>query len=611
MNKIAWGAFLGILLWGSAAAASTNYGIFVGLNQYNTSYIPSDNWLNYCVPDAVSLRTNLIFKGGGWSAGNTILRTNATGTKANIRLALSNYAAKAISGDCVVYFHSSHGGNDDATPANGYLCAYDASYTEDELATDLSAFRTGVKVIVIVDACHSGGLFYETAAKRLGAKTARAAPHRAWNLADRVTARMKRLRAARLKTNRRLAVKLVAPEEVGWMTACAYSQYSYESEDIGHGWFTHRLIQGFQYGDVTGDGWASFQELFDYAYLHIPYVDQTPQDANPTILATLAGTAGAAPAGDAWDYVDNMPDGAPDLGAPANLQTAAVHSLRKDLDESDFYAFQVRRGVTYVFRSTNTAGDGDVDAELYVLADSPQAGPQLIRYAYDIAYPDNLEFELNYKASATGPVYLRVKPYLGTGTTLTYQLAYAAGGAADPMLLTNGVPVAIASVAQYGSKDYGLSVPAGQTNLTIALSGGTGDADLYAARGFIPASSYEYVSWAVGNSETISIDDPAAGEWFFSVYGYEASSNMTLRATCTPGAALIGAASNTPAVATFAVDLTNGARVAIYSATNLLPTGHLSWALRSNNAVVANGKVNLNLSGASNQLISVGRPLDF
>ena len=59
------------------------------------------------------------------------------------------------------------------------------------------------------------------------------------------------------------------------------------------------------------------------------------------------------------------------------------------------------------------------------------------------------------------------------------------------------------------------------------------------------------------------------------------------------------------------MDLTNGARVAIYSATNLLPTGHLSWALRSNNAVVANGKVNLNLSGASNQLISVGRPLDF
>ena len=117
MNKIAWGAFLGILLWGSAAAASTNYGIFVGLNQYNTSYIPSDNWLNYCVPDAVSLRTNLIFKGGGWNAGNTILRTNATGTKANIRLALSNYAAKAISGDCVVYFHSSHGGNDDVTQA--------------------------------------------------------------------------------------------------------------------------------------------------------------------------------------------------------------------------------------------------------------------------------------------------------------------------------------------------------------------------------------------------------------------------------------------------------------------------------------------------------------
>jgi hypothetical protein len=53
MNKNAWGAFLGSCC-GKRRRSLTNYGIFVGLNQYNTSYIPSDNWLNYCVPDAVS-----------------------------------------------------------------------------------------------------------------------------------------------------------------------------------------------------------------------------------------------------------------------------------------------------------------------------------------------------------------------------------------------------------------------------------------------------------------------------------------------------------------------------------------------------------------------------
>jgi hypothetical protein len=227
-------------------------------------------------------------------------------------------------------------------------------------------------VIVIVDACHSGGLFYETAAKRLGAKTARAAPHRAWNLADRVTARMKRLRAARLKTNRRLAVKLVAPEEVGWMTACAYSQYSYESEDIGHGWFTHRLIQGFQYGDVTGDGWASFRNCSTTPICtsptwtrrrRTPIPPSSPPSPAPPAprRGRRLGLRGQHARRRAGSRRARQP---PDRRRPFPAQ--GPRRIR-------FYAFQVRRGVTYVFRSTNTAGDGDVDAELYVLADSPQA----------------------------------------------------------------------------------------------------------------------------------------------------------------------------------------------------------------------------------------------
>ena len=87
---------------------------------------------------------------------------------------------------------------------------------------------------------------------------------------------------------------------------------------------------------------------------------------------------------------------------------------------------------------------------------------------------------------------------------------------------------------------------------------------------------------------------------------------MTLRATYTPGGSTIAAATGTATAATFAVDLTNGARVSIYSATNYLPTGHWNWALRSNAATVVNGKVNLNLiSNAPGQIITVGKPLDF
>ena len=610
MNKFLRIGLIGWFLF-SVSASAAHFGLFVGLNEYDATYIPSGNWLNFCEPDAGAMRTNLIDQGGGWVASNTTLLVNSAGSKTAIRAALSNYAARAVSGDVAVYFHSSHGGNDDVSQANVYLCSYDGDYTEDELATDLSAFQAGVKVIVIVDACHSGGLFYETAARSLAEKELARQAARNWDIAARVATRMTALRAIRMKANPRRAAKLIAPEDVGWMTACAYDQYSYESESISHGWFTYRLLQGFEYGDAGGDGWASFQELFDFAAVRIPYLDQVPKDSNPAILATLAGTAGALPAGDAWDYGDNGIAGATALSLAGSVQTTAVHALRQDLDESDFFAFPVRRGVCYTFRSTNTAGGGDVDVELYAYSEA--AGANLLRYAYDIDYPANTEFELVYKAYSTGTAYVRVKPYFDSGTNLTYQMAYSIAGTADSMALLNGIPATIASVAQHGYKDFVFSVPAGQTNLAIAMSGGTGDADLYVGRGYIPLSAYDYVSYNSGNGESILIDDPPAGEWFIEAYGYEPSSNMTLVATCTPGAATIAAASTTATRATFAIDLTNGARVSIYSATNLLPAGgHLTWVLRSNLATVVDGKVSVALAtNAPGQLISVGKPLDF
>ena len=607
MKKIPLGCLIGILFVAGPAQAA-RYGLFVGLSQYNTTYISSDNWLDYCDDDAGAMRTNFIAKGGGWAASNTTLLVNSDGTKAATRAALTNYAAKAVSGDVVVFFQSSHGGNDDLTQADVYLCSYNADYTEDELAADLSKFKAGVKVIVIVDACHSGGLFFETLG--LKGKKAPRPPVRDWNLAERVADRMKAIRAARLAADPKGAAKLIAPEEVGWMTACAYDLYSYEDDSIAHGWFTYRLLQGFDYGDTTGDGWATFQELFDFAYARIPYDDQVPQDSNAAILATVAGTAGSAPPGDAWDYTDNVVEGATSIGpAVRDFQTTAVHTFRKDLDESDFLAIPVMKNRCYTFRSTNSTCD--VDAYLYTY--SPSDDQRLIRRAYDIAYPANLEFEMVYKAAASGTVYLRVRPFFGTGSTGSYAVAYANVGDADSIAsLSNGLPVFIASLEAGTDEMYRLPIPAGQTDLAIRLSGGTGDADLYVSRGYLPIYNQDYLSVESGNAEAIDVVGPPAGEWFIQVYGYETSYDLTLQATYSPGAATIGAASNAASQAAFAIDLTNNARVSIYSATNFLPTGHWNWAVRSNAAKVVNGQVFLELNpAAAGQIISVGRPLDF
>ena len=606
MKKLLWAGLMGFLaLSGTAPAA--RFGLFVGLNEYNTAYVPADNWLSWCVADAGSMRTNLIARGGGWATSNTTLLVNSAGAKTAIRAALSNYAAKAVSGDVAVYYHSSHGGNDDLSQANVYLCSYNADYTEDELAADLLAFAAGVKMIVVVDACHSGGLFVETA--RRAENEARRAAAREWNLAARVSQKMAERRAAGLAAGSKEISKRLAPGEVGWMTACAYYEYSYESADIGHGWFTHRLLQGFDYGDSSGDGQASFQELFDYAYLRIPYVDQVPQDLNAAILATLAGNAGAAPAGDAWDYADNVPEGATELAPAADDQTHGAHAVRKDLDESDFFAIPVMKNRCYTLRSTNLSGD--VDAYLYTYSDAD--GLRLVRTAYDVNYPADLNFSMVYKPVESGTVYLRVQPYFDGTATGAYSLVYANAGAADSMAtLSNGVAVSIASLEQDYSRDFRIPLPAGQTNLTVRLSGGTGDSDLYIARGYIPGPDYDYTSQNAGNNETNLVADPAAGDWFIKVNAYETSANLTLRATYAPGGATVGATSNTATNATFTLDLTNGARVSVYAATNCLASGHWNWTLRSNAATVVNGKVVVNLNtNAPGQVLAVGRPLDF
>ena len=98
--------------------------------------------------------------------------------------------------------------------------------------------------------------------------------------------------------------------------------------------------------------------------------------------------------------------------------------------------------------------------------------------------------------------------------------------------LANGVPVPGLSGAAGSEKFYKIKVPAGQTTLEIALSGGTGDADLYVRKDEKPTTSeWDYRPYLVGNNETVTIDNPAAGTWFIMIRGYSAYTGATIQAT--------------------------------------------------------------------------------
>jgi Zn-dependent metalloprotease len=88
------------------------------------------------------------------------------------------------------------------------------------------------------------------------------------------------------------------------------------------------------------------------------------------------------------------------------------------------------------------------------------------------------------------------------------------------------------SVPNKGWKRYTYTVPAGYTSMTVTLSGGSGDADLYITNGRqSTTSSYDCRSWNDGNSESCTINSSVPGKWYLDAYGYSAASGVTLNLT--------------------------------------------------------------------------------
>jgi vibriolysin len=98
--------------------------------------------------------------------------------------------------------------------------------------------------------------------------------------------------------------------------------------------------------------------------------------------------------------------------------------------------------------------------------------------------------------------------------------------------LTNGVPVTGLSGSTGNKKYYTLEVPAGQSTLTFATSGGTGDMDLYVRYGAVPsASTYDCRPYTGSSAETCSFTNPQAGTWYVMMHAYSSYSGVTLTGT--------------------------------------------------------------------------------
>jgi len=184
-----------------------------------------------------------------------------------------------------------------------------------------------------------------------------------------------------------------------------------------------------------------------------------------------------------------------------------------------FYKLTVPAGQTSL---TFTLSGGTGDADMYVQSG---AHPTETTYLCRPYVSGNSE-TCTFTNPAAGDWFVGLRAYAAySGATLTG--TYAANGGGDPYL-TNGVGVGPVSGASGSNQYWRIAVPAGKT-LTIRISGGTGDSDLYTRFGSRPTTAtYDCRPYLTGNSETCTKTNTSAGDYYVMLRGYTAYSGVTL-----------------------------------------------------------------------------------
>jgi len=227
------------------------WAVVIGVGHYSNAAIPQ---LHYTVADAELVQQVLVSQ-GGFKKDNVLLITDKTERKPTLRdlkWALGTFLARsAKKDDLIVIFFAGHGAPEvDPRGAESdglakYLVPSDADPNDlYSTALPMDEFQTifdrieAERVVVFVDACYSGAAGGRTFAS-------------------------KRTRAARV--DEVFLDRLTRSKGRAILTASRGSEVSLEVPELGHGLFTHYLVQGLRgAADLDRDGIVSLQELYQY-----------------------------------------------------------------------------------------------------------------------------------------------------------------------------------------------------------------------------------------------------------------------------------------------------------------------------------------------------------
>ena len=222
------------------------WAVVVGVSEYANPGIPS---LKYADKDAEAFANFLRRpEGGGYDNEHLRVLTNKDATLSNIRDALVNFLSNAIDMDLVVIYFAGHGAPEPARPQNLYLLTNDSdpnvlgttAFPMWQIQDYLARYINAKRIVVLTDACHSGGISVNYATRGMAATEQ--------NLINQYLSDLSKSKEGTLV-----------------FTASAAGEVSQEFPEFAHGVFTYYMLEGMQgKADYNNDYTVTINELMQY-----------------------------------------------------------------------------------------------------------------------------------------------------------------------------------------------------------------------------------------------------------------------------------------------------------------------------------------------------------
>lgn len=245
------------------------FALLIGISAFADSEI---NQLQFADDDARSVHAFLQTpRGGGFAAGDTLLLTDNSASRAAIRRAMTEFIGRATPDDLLVIFLATHGTHDPYAPQNLYFVANDTKvadiagtgFSMTEFYSQLQQNCRARRMVLLVDACHGAGIIEPVPGARL------------------LTHNLVSLYAEKL---------LYAGEGKAVLTASDVTESSLENSRWGggHGVFTHFVLQGLGgQADSDQDRVVTVEELFRFVRQRVR--TETKFKQNPRLLVSSNG----------------------------------------------------------------------------------------------------------------------------------------------------------------------------------------------------------------------------------------------------------------------------------------------------------------------------------